>query len=233
MGEKKQPGCRVDEELYERFVQWAKQKSGRERGIAGRELEKAMRDRMKADNGPDELARIENDVAHIKAMLAEGTDGGEVSPTLSESVSTRARRTEKPAANQPRQKKIQYLIDRLISENPVERESGVVPKKVLRDVVTDEYNFDSNIVDEYIDNTPPYVDVIVDGGIDSAVSDAIEFSRPAGIRHNLVRPQSIQLAYQIDLRGTDISTSAVNTQLTDFLLDSGISENIYSDEVIE
>jgi len=151
MGEKKQPGCRVDKELYERFVQWAKQKSGRERGVAGRELEKAMRDRMNADNGPDELARIENDVAHIKAMLAEGTDGGEASPTLSDDVSTRARRTDKPAANQPRHEKIEYLITCLTDKAGVSRESGEVPKKLLRNVITDEYNFDSNIVDEYVD----------------------------------------------------------------------------------
>lgn len=88
------------------------------------------------------------------------------------------------------------------------------------------------VIDESTDTTPPYVDVIVDGGIDAEVIDAIEFSRPTGIRHNLIRPEVIQLGYQVDLLGTDISTSNVDDQLTDFLLESGIGENIYSDEVI-
>lgn len=88
------------------------------------------------------------------------------------------------------------------------------------------------IIDEFTDETPPFVDVIVDGGLDSEVTDAIDFSRPTGIRHNLIRPQIVQLGFDIDLLGTDIDTSAVNEDIEEFLLELGIGENFYNDEMI-
>lgn len=88
------------------------------------------------------------------------------------------------------------------------------------------------IVDEFIQKKPPYVDVIVDGGLDSEVLDAIRNSRPAGIEHNLVRPQIVQLGFNVDLLGTDIDLSEVVSNIEDFLLNSGIGENYYEDELI-
>lgn len=87
------------------------------------------------------------------------------------------------------------------------------------------------ILDETLDECPPFVDVIVDGGADSEVSDAIEFSRPAGIQHNLVRPAVIEVAVDLDLEGTDIDTTDVDEQLTTYLLNLGLGQNIYDDVI--
>lgn len=88
------------------------------------------------------------------------------------------------------------------------------------------------IVDEFTDPCPPFVDVIVDGGLDADVSDAIEFSRPAGIRHNLIRPQVVQLGFDVDALGTDIDTTGVEDDIESFLLRQGIGEEFYQDELI-
>ena len=88
------------------------------------------------------------------------------------------------------------------------------------------------IIDEFTDEQPPFVDVIVDGGLDNDVSAAINFSRPAGIRHNVVRPQVVQIGANIDLLGTDIDTTTVRNRVEEFLLELGISEEFYEDQLI-
>lgn len=88
------------------------------------------------------------------------------------------------------------------------------------------------IIDEFTDPCPPFVDVIVDGGSDVEVTDAIEFSRPTGIEHNLVRPEVIEIGGDINLLGVDIDTGSVTDDVTDFLLGLGIGENLYSDQLI-
>jgi len=88
------------------------------------------------------------------------------------------------------------------------------------------------VVDEFTNEEPPFVDVIVDGGLDDQVIDAISFSRPTGIEHNLIRPEIVQIGIDIDLTGTDINTSSVSEDINNFLLNAGIGENFYNDEFI-
>jgi uncharacterized phage protein gp47/JayE len=89
------------------------------------------------------------------------------------------------------------------------------------------------IIDEFTDTKPPFVDVIVDGGVDTEVEDAIDFSRPTGIRHNLVRPQVIQVGFDTDLVGQQLDTTAVEDRLTDYLLNLGLGENVYQDKIVQ
>ena len=77
MGSKKKIGVRIDEDLWERFTTWVENEHGRTRGVTADEVETALQNHLSADNPRDPLARIENDVATIKAQLAE-SDGGEV-----------------------------------------------------------------------------------------------------------------------------------------------------------
>jgi hypothetical protein len=72
-------------------------------------------------------------------------------------------------------------------------------------------------LDEFKDQQPPFVDVIVDGGSEQDVLDAIEDSRPTGVEHNLVRPENIALGVRAEVVGTDIDTSFVNSQISTFL----------------
>lgn len=88
------------------------------------------------------------------------------------------------------------------------------------------------VIQEFFDSNPTFVDVVVDGGDDGLVEDAIDFSRPTGIQHNLVRPEVISLGFDIDVRGDDVDTTFVENSLTDDLLLKGIGENFYQDELI-
>lgn len=77
MTDKIQPGGRIDPDVWERFKKHVKEKTGRQRGVLGEELEKAIEMYLSGSNPSDPLTRIENDIATIKAQLAEA-DGGEV-----------------------------------------------------------------------------------------------------------------------------------------------------------
>lgn len=88
-------------------------------------------------------------------------------------------------------------------------------------------------IDEFISATPVYVDVVVDGGVESLVRDAIETSRPAGIRHNLVRPVTYHLAVEIEAQGTDIDTIAVKTEIEDYVFDLDLGEDFIRDKIVQ
>lgn len=88
------------------------------------------------------------------------------------------------------------------------------------------------IIDENIGNSNP-VNVIVDGGLDEDVVDAIEFSRPTGVRHTLVRPQVIQFGADIRLEGTALNTSAVEEALRTYLLGLSIDDDVYRDKLVK
>lgn len=153
MGKQVQPGAKVDEDVYDRFRQFVKDNHGKTRGSLGDELETAMKQRMADANGPDRLARIENDIATVKAQLADGmSDGGATTPTPSSAPDTRTRADTKPPANQPRTKKYEYLIQELFSgKRPESPSGGELAPKTIRMVITDNYDIDDAIADEWVD----------------------------------------------------------------------------------
>jgi hypothetical protein len=151
MGKRVQPGGRVDEATYEKFRDFVEQQHGAVRGNLGRELEKAMRNRMKDANRKDSMTRIEDDVATIKAMLAEAeADGGVVAPTPSEASDTHAREMSKPAANQPRQKKVDYLYNRFLEKEGCNSDGGTLTRGAVETIVKKQYGFDGEILDDYV-----------------------------------------------------------------------------------
>lgn len=101
MGDTVKIGVRVDEDVYEEFRQFVESRHNRTHGVLGTELENAMRDRMSASSPTEPIQRIENDVATIKAMLADAeADGGEVAPTPVAPESTHTDDSMEPNANQ-------------------------------------------------------------------------------------------------------------------------------------
>lgn len=92
---------------------------------------------------------------------------------------------------------------------------------------------DGVIVNEFPDATPPYANVVVDGGSDSDVQTAIDESRPAAVRHNLVRPAIYQIDVLADLEGTDIDTARVKTEIEDYLLNLGLGERLVGDRIVQ
>lgn len=75
MGEDLKQPTPIDAALYNEFKQFVKDNHGQIRGSLRDELENAIRQYMDDSRGPDELQRIENDIASIKAILSE-SDGG-------------------------------------------------------------------------------------------------------------------------------------------------------------
>jgi hypothetical protein len=92
---------------------------------------------------------------------------------------------------------------------------------------------DDIAIDENLSAQPTTVDVVVDGGIRGDVIGAIETSRPTGIKHELVRPETVQIGMNTFL-STDsiVDTDRVTDTVETFLLDKGINENFFEDELI-
>lgn len=77
MGDDTTQPTRIGEDVYERLKSHTKRKHGQLRGSLRDELELAINNHVNGELPADELARIENDVATIKAAIV-GSDGGEV-----------------------------------------------------------------------------------------------------------------------------------------------------------
>lgn len=89
------------------------------------------------------------------------------------------------------------------------------------------------VIDELFDRVPPTVDVVVEGGTEQEIVDAIEFSRPTGVKHEFFRPEEIAVGYDSFVRGSSVRTSDVESVIEDFLLELGISENLYEDAIVQ
>lgn len=89
------------------------------------------------------------------------------------------------------------------------------------------------LIEEFTSQQPPYADVIVDGGDDTAVQDAIDFSKPVGIKHNLIRPTIYTISMEVDVTGQDIDTTRIEDDLTDFVNGLGINDDFYRDKVFQ
>jgi len=142
----------IDRQEYEAFRQFVKDAHGKVRGNLARELENALREYRTPDNTTDQLTRIEDDIATLKAQLADAeSDGGTTAPTPSEDETTRPRGSDKPAPNQPRSEKIQYLTRQLFADSPRDADGGQIPPADIRELVQSEYNFASGTAEEYAD----------------------------------------------------------------------------------
>jgi hypothetical protein len=88
------------------------------------------------------------------------------------------------------------------------------------------------IIEEFVEESPPSVDVIVDGGSEQDALDAINNARPAGIKHNLIRPEVQNIGVKMRVVGTDVNTEFVRDKVNNYLLELGMSQNLYRDELI-
>jgi hypothetical protein len=56
---------------------------------------------------------------------------------------------DKPRANQPRKDKLDYLLTKLLRDNPCDRQSGELPKSDFTEIIQTEYDFSESTVEEY------------------------------------------------------------------------------------
>lgn len=152
MGQDRVQPTPIRKEEYEAFRNFVKDVHGSTRGHLSTEIENALREYRQGANKADRLQRIENDIATIMATVAEAdSDGGQTIPTPSESDSTHARRLSKPAPNQSRSEKIEYLLRCFEDKELQTNGGGQVAPKTIRKIVKSEYSFQESTVDEYVD----------------------------------------------------------------------------------
>jgi len=165
MSGKKQVGLRVDDDLYRKFKTDVKDRRGRWQGVAGEELEKALREYLigpsntTADDAPD---GIEQRLARIEAAVGiEATDGGTdtISPDPHTHTPTGAPE-ERPDPQAATERKVRWLAERVLDDVvPNTREIDSVPKSVLRDVVKDEYGFRADTAKRYVSELIDYFEL--------------------------------------------------------------------------
>ena len=89
-------------------------------------------------------------------------------------------------------------------------------------------------INEFTQQQPPFVDVIVDGGDRDELVELINESKPTGIEHNLVRPTRIDITAHADILSsspvdTDILIDAIASRISD--LDVG--DNLYQTSLLQ
>jgi hypothetical protein len=142
----------ISTEEYQAFKEFVRDVHGKTRGHLGSEIENALREYRESYYGGDRLQRIENDLATIKATIADAeSDGGTSTASLSEPDNARPREMSKPAANQPRAKKVQYLVNQYLRQEDCNNEGGKLVYGKVETLVQDEYSFDDEILERYVD----------------------------------------------------------------------------------
>jgi len=112
--------------------------------------------------------------------------------------------------------------------------SGGGTKKGLEGAVESNVEGVSSVsVDEFTDASPTYVDVVVEGGEDSAVQEEIDDSRPVGVQHNLVRPTVFEVSIVVNVSGGSIDTLAVENALATYITNRPLGGNIIRDKIVQ
>lgn len=146
-GEQVQP-TRISKDEYLKFKQYVQDVHGKTRGHLSTEIENALREYRQPDDGAEPLTRIEQDIATIKARLAEAeADGGVAAtpPTPADDTAHTRTPDEKPSENASRAKKVDYLINQ-----KYDPEGGSAPiDKILSDV-KDIYSFGDRTAEKYV-----------------------------------------------------------------------------------
>lgn len=157
-GQEVQP-TRISKDEYLAFKQWVQDVHGTTRGHLSTEIENALREYREDDGAPERLARIEEDVSQVKALLAdvEGDGGTDV---ISPEVRTHAEGVVRPAPNAARESKIAYLAREVQDKFGVSESDGELRPDDIRRLVVSEYNFEDETVDEYVDLLIEWFDAV-------------------------------------------------------------------------
>ena len=118
--------------------------------------------------------------------------------------------------------------DALFSSSPGGTRSGIISSiesELGEDVA-------SVLLNEFTDEQPPYVDVIVDGGDDETIIDVINSSKPWGIEYNLVRPTVHNIGVHVDIVGEDIDESLIIESVATHFSEFSISDPFFRTALI-
>lgn len=109
----------------------------------------------------------------------------------------------------------------------VEGMVGYIEENTGATEVTIIENYSGNDIRDY-----PHGEVIVVGGTDDEVEEAIEESRPTSVEHILRRPATITLDIDMVADGEDINTSLVDDDITEYLNSLELDDDLFEDKII-
>ena len=153
-GDQVQP-TRISKEEYTRFKQYVQDVHGKTRGHLSTEIENALREYRQPDDAADPLVRIEDDIATIKAAIAETeSDGGAsvATPAPSNDDAHTQTASDKPSPKASRMEKVEYLIDQRY-----DRDGGSVNVGTILEDVSDLYSFEERTAQKYVQ---PVIDTL-------------------------------------------------------------------------
>lgn len=79
----------------------------------------------------------------------------------------------------------------------------------------------------------PHADVVVFGGTDANVQDAIDFAHPSGVEHILTRPDVINVDVSVNINGSNIDTGIVTDRINTVFTELNLSDNFFQDKLIQ
>lgn len=146
MSEVKQPGVRIDANLWKEFRSDIYTRKGAVRGHLKTELENAIRQYLEGGD-PTSAGRLDERLARIEqAVGAASADGG--TDTFDGGSHTHTP-TTKPAANAATEKKVDYLESVIVES--VGRDVDSVSRKLFERKIKDEYDFRGDTVSRYVE----------------------------------------------------------------------------------
>jgi len=158
MSDEKQPGVKIDADLWERFRNDIEARKGAIRGHLKTELENALRQYM-GDGEPSSARMIDNRLSRIENHMGiAGTDGGTTHASEPENTHTRQTRVPdtKPSANSATEKKVAWLASCVRDTAASDGELREVARKVLKDTVKEEYGFRKDTAKRYVGELVDY-----------------------------------------------------------------------------
>ena len=144
-----------------------------------------------------------------------------------ESVTNRAPTTggEDPQSNASLRNDVQTV---LLRESGGGTESGI--RGYIKSNASQEIS--SVGINEFDQQQPPFVDVVVDGGDETELSELIAESKPVGIEHNLVRPTRISLGVDGDvLVDTEVDETTISDGIIQELSRLDIGDDFYQSQL--
>ena len=155
MTDEKQPGVKIDADVWEQFRAEVRDRHGVVRGHLKTELENALR-QYSGDAGMTG-ANIERRLARIEAQVGvEATDGGTDTSEPAECTHTPEQSLEapddRPHPQAATKQKVLWLADCVLDAESVDQtELSMTHADTVRDVIQDEYDFKSETAADYVE----------------------------------------------------------------------------------
>jgi len=153
--DEKQPGVKIDAEVWEQFREEVRERHGVVRGHLKTELENALR-QYSGDAGPSGVD-IERRLARIEAEVGvEATDGGTDTSEPAECTHTPEQSLEapddRPHPQAATKQKVLWLAECVLDAECVTQSNlSMTHEDTVRDVIQDEYDFKAETAADYVE----------------------------------------------------------------------------------